>query len=162
MKQTHPLLCKSPFHLSHLSFVDSPSFLNQKWYLSNDGVRPPQSSKASAGSGQIPSCHPFGQAPQPWTCRVWNTAGKWPPPPLVLPSAFPYGTFGNQMCILMLLQVVHMQCNVEPVEEGTKFHVSFISITLLSQSPLMPEHLPPSSEFCVSHVLAHIAAETGG
>lgn len=35
------------------------------------------------------------------------------------------------MCVLILMmlihqQVVHMQCNVEPVEEGTKFHVSVV------------------------------------
>lgn len=27
----------------------------------------------------------------------------------------------------MLLQVIHVQCNVELIEEGTKFHVSVLS-----------------------------------
>lgn len=35
-------------------------------------------------------------------------------------------TVGNKVYILMLLQVVHMQCNVELIEEGAKFHVSFM------------------------------------
>lgn len=37
-----------------------------------------------------------------------------------------FDTHEDQMYVLMLLQVVHMQCNVEPVEEGTKFHVSIL------------------------------------
>lgn len=42
-----------------------------------------------------------------------------------------YILYGHEVHILMLLQVVHMQCNVELIEEGTKFHVSVLCKTTI-------------------------------
>lgn len=81
----------------------------------------PSPQKPQQEAVKSPVVIPLVKPPSPEPAEFETRRVSDPPAP-----AAARGTFGSQVCILMPLQVVHMQCNVEPVEEGTKFHVSFV------------------------------------
>lgn len=62
-----------------------------------------------------------------------------------------------------------MQCNVEPVEEGAKYHVSFLTVPVFDLLDPVSQRrislLPTKLTFLLlslSLLLANITAETGG
>lgn len=142
----NPSFC-SIFHTSLSSTLLPYQTRNGIYPMTAFGLPSPQ--KPQQEAVKSPVVIPLVKPPSPEPAE-FETRRVGDPPP-----AASCGTFGNQMCILMLLQVVHMQCNVEPVEEGTKFHVSFVDNFTVSVSFNVTRYPPILSFLCFTCFSSH-------
>lgn len=64
--------------------------------------------------------------------------------------------------VIISMQVIQMQCSVEPVEEGAKYHVSCIGVKMWNSVFLAKSNRNVIDVALLSFLLADFTAEAGG